>query len=129
MDAQPAQPALPDFGKLTEAFSASSRAFNVASYEIGLAANLPAVNYGQQVLQAIERLSERLSERITTEVRTLRTEVRTLRTEVRTLRTEVQTLNGKIDSLDCRLAAESAYLSIFFELHHDNIVKFSKSNG
>ena len=122
MDAQPAQPALPDFGKLTEAFSASSRAFNVASYEIGLAANLPAVNYGQQVLQAIERLSERLSERITTEVRTLRT-------EVRTLRTEVQTLNGKIDSLDCRLAAESAYLSIFFELHHDNIVKFSKSNG
>lgn len=91
MDAQP------DFGKVSEAFTTTSTALAAASYEIALFPNMPTLNEGRRLYEAIERL--------TTSVDNLRTDVNTMRTDLNTMRTE---MNSKFDSLELRMRAESA---------------------
>ena len=118
----------PNIGRLTEAFTLSSRALADVSHEIAHVVNLPAFNNGQHIVEAIERL--------TTSINTLRTDVTTLRTDMNSRFTNMNTdmnsrftnmntdmnrrfanmntdMNRRFDSLDRRLGAESAYFSPF----------------
>ena len=99
--------AQPNIGRLTQAFTTSSRALAVVSEEIAHVSNLPAVNNGQQLSDAINRLTTSINN-LATDFNTLRTDVNTLRTDVNTLRAD---MNSGFDSLNLRLRAESAYFS------------------
>ena len=101
--------AQPNVGKLAEAFKTSSTALATASYEIALVANLPTVNDGQRLFEAIERLNININN-LRTDINTLKTDVNTLKTDVNTLRTD---MNSKFDSLELRMRAESAYFFPF----------------
>ena len=117
MDAQP------NFERLAEAFTASATAHTVISQEIPLVANLPPLNDGQRLFEAIERLTTSVNaltadvNTLTADVNTLRTDVNTLRTDVNTLRTDVNTLrtdmNRRFENLELRMSAELVWFSQF----------------
>lgn len=80
--------ALPDAGKISDAFSTSSRALAVASEEFGRIVNLPAFDQGQRIFEVLERLERKIDRSIE-------------RTD--TLRTD---MNNRFDGLELRLRAE-----------------------
>ena len=86
----------PNFERISGAFIAASEVFVTASQEIAHIPNIPALNNGQHLLDAINGL--------TRSVEGLRTEVASLRTEVTSLRTD---MNSKFENLNLRLSAES----------------------
>jgi uncharacterized protein YlxW (UPF0749 family) len=93
----------PNFERISGAFIAASEVFVTASQEIAHIPNIPALNNGQHLLDAINGLT-RSVEGLRTEVASLRTEVASLRTEVTSLRTD---MNSKFENLNLRLSAES----------------------
>ncbi|KAL9101951.1 MAG: hypothetical protein Q9163_002839 [Psora crenata] len=98
MDAQP------NIGKLAEAFTISSRALAIASHEVSLFPNLPTLNDGRRLLEAIERLTRSID--------TLRTDFNTLRTDVNTLRIDVNTLGTKSGDIRLRLSNKKFMITV-----------------
>ena len=92
---------LPNIGRLSDAFTTASR-------ELALVANLPALDDGQRLLQAIERLTRT---------------VENLGTDMNAMRDE---MNNKFDNLELRLSAELA--SFIFSSSLIIITIFSSRN-